>query len=791
MPKLEQGIEHHKAGRLQQAEAVYRSILAQTPDHADALHWLGVVTLQQGQAQAAADLIARAIKRRPDYAEALNNLGLALQAQERWAEAVESFTQASALAPKDADIQLNLGLTLRRQGELSAAVAAFERALALDPNDAHARNYVGLTLLAQGSPREAIDAFRRAVESAPGFAEAHYNLSNALYKAGRTADAVAAQRQLVTLQPASVPARLTLGRMLHKQGALGEAVAAYREALALKPDLAQVHTGLGDALAALGDIEAAVDAFRTALELDTDNSNARRGLVAAFHSLTPTHYQPALDQDLEACFAAPTIDPQDLAALTARQLVYKHRINERWDTERETALSQLGADTLLHTLLRRCVNVDAGLERALTALRRDRLLTYHESAGLPSGQIALIVALGLQGFHNEYVFNESAEETAAIEALAMRCGALAERARQPSAALEALLLLLAMYRPLYALGCAPTLEAIALEAWSEPVRALVARTLIEPREEEAIAPGLTSLGEAEDATSRAVRAQYEEHPYPRWLALLRLDKIDLAEQLHRAFPHFRPPAFLNGPTRVLVAGCGTGREPLSLALAYADVEIVALDLSRRSLAYAVRRARALGVENVRFVHGDLLALPRLQERFHVIQCAGVLHHMAEPLRGWRVLTELLLPGGLMKIGLYSERARALEATAQAEIHQRGLRPITKDIKAFRTSILYGDARATLGELGEGEDLYTMSACRDLLFHAQERRFSLPQIRQALDTLGLSFLGFELSVPQIAPRYRALSPDDPHMTDLTAWERFESRHPQAFAGMYVFWCQKKQ
>jgi SAM-dependent methyltransferase len=577
--------------------------------------------------------------------------------------------------------------------------------------------------------------------------------------------------------------------LLHEQGALGEAVAAYREALTLKPDLVRVHSDLGDALAALGDIEGAVDAFRTALELDSDNSNARRGLVAAFHSLTPTHYQPALDHDLEACFAAPTIDPQDLAALTARQLLYKHRIKERWDTEREAALSQLGADALLHTLLRRCVNVDAELERALTALRRERLLAYHESAALPAEQIALITALGVQGFHNEYVFNESAEETAAIEALAGRCDALAARAHPPSSALEARLLLLAMYRPLYALDCAPALAAIALEAWSEPLRELLVRTLIEPREEEAIAPGLTSLGEAKDATSRAVRAQYEEHPYPRWLALPHMERTDLAGHLHRVLPHFRPPAFLDGPVRMLVAGCGTGREPLSIALACEHIEIVALDFSRRSLAYAVRRARALGVENVRFVHADLLALPRLQERFHVIQCIGVLHHMAEPLRGWRVLTERLLPGGLMKIGLYSGRARVLEAAAQAEIRRRGLRPIATDIKAFRTSILYGDDRATLGELGEGEDLYTMSACRDLLFHAQECRFSLAQIRQALDALGLSFLGFELSVPQVAPRYRALFPGDPHMTDLAAWERFERHHPQAFAGMYVFWCQK--
>ncbi len=724
-----------------------------------------------------------------DSAQLLNR-AIALHQGGQLAQARGVYEQVLARHPGNPDALHFLGILLHQAGQPGGA-GLIRQAISSKPDVASYHNNLAKVLEDAGDLDAAARSYREGVRLEPKDADGQYNMGVILQKLGRLVEAEVCFRNAVRLKPGEFDYHYNLANVLRDQGRLEKAVREYGEAARLRPEFAEAHQVLGRVRMMLGNVEAAISAYRRALALKPDANEIRRLLASALRQLAPTGYEPELDEDIKACMEVAAVDPQILARLTAHQLIHKHRINERWDTERETALSQLGADTLLHTLLRRCVNVDAGLERALTALRRDRLLTYHESAGLPSGQIALIVALGLQGFHNEYVFNESAEETAAIEALAMRCGALAERARQPSAALEALLLLLAMYRPLYALGCAPTLEAIALEAWSEPVRALVARTLIEPREEEAIAPGLTSLGEAEDATSRAVRAQYEEHPYPRWLALLRLDKIDLAEQLHRAFPHFRPPAFLNGPTRVLVAGCGTGREPLSLALAYADVEIVALDLSRRSLAYAVRRARALGVENVRFVHGDLLALPRLQERFHVIQCAGVLHHMAEPLRGWRVLTELLLPGGLMKIGLYSERARALEATAQAEIHQRGLRPITKDIKAFRTSILYGDARATLGELGEGEDLYTMSACRDLLFHAQERRFSLPQIRQALDTLGLSFLGFELSVPQIAPRYRALSPDDPHMTDLTAWERFESRHPQAFAGMYVFWCQKKQ
>jgi hypothetical protein len=77
----------------------------------------------------------------------------------------------------------------------------------------------------------------------------------------------------------------------------------------------------------------------------------------------------------------------------------------------------------------------------------------------------------------------------------------------------------------------------------------------------------------------------------------------------------------------------------------------------------------------------------------------------------------------------------------------------------------------------------------LLFHAREQRFALPQIRAALEELGLAFIGFELPTRQMKHRYRELFPQDTRMTDLSSWQHFEQLYPGAFSGMYVFWCQK--
>jgi 2-polyprenyl-3-methyl-5-hydroxy-6-metoxy-1,4-benzoquinol methylase len=402
----------------------------------------------------------------------------------------------------------------------------------------------------------------------------------------------------------------------------------------------------------------------------------------------------------------------------------------------------------------------------------------------------LSIAIALQSFTNEYVFDVQTDEVATIDALQAQCQSMIAAQAKPSSDLETLLSLVALYRPLYTLDCARKLAAVALQDWSATMQPLIERTLLEPLEEQTIEKSIQVLGQIEDATSQAVRAQYEEHPYPRWLSLSQFEPLELGHFLERCFPHFTAPAFLNGPaTRVLVAGCGTGSEPLLMARVHAHARVVAIDLSRRSLAYAIRMGRKFEVPNVHFLQGDILDLDRLHEQFHAIVCVGVLHHMADPLRGWRALTEALLPGGVMKIGLYSERAREAVVAARKRIHDSGLKPIAADIKAFRRQILRNGGDNALADLGKSEDLYTLSTCRDLLFHISEHRFTLTQVETALTDLGLRFIGFDLSSLTVRQRYRELFPENPQMTDLSAWTRFEAQYPNTFAGMYAFWCQK--
>jgi len=242
---------------------------------------------------------------------------------------------------------------------------------------------------------------------------------------------------------------------------------------------------------------------------------------------------------------------------------------------------------------------------------------------------------------------------------------------------------------------------------------------------------------------------------------------------------------------VLVAGCGTGRHALLAAQLYRPSEMVAVDLSRASLAYAVRQAEALGIGNIAFYQADILDLPAQLAPFDVVESSGVLHHMAVPLDGWRALTDLLKPGGLMKVALYSEAARQHIVAAHNFIAAHGFTATPDGIRRCRREILARSDDPAMAKLAAARDFYSLSLCRDLIFHVQEHRFTLPQIGAAAAALGLSFLGIEPQEPRQAESYRARFPEDPRLTSLENWAAFEKDHPDCFAEMYHFWLRKPE
>jgi protein O-GlcNAc transferase len=244
-------LQHHQAGRIAQAERIYRDVLAQQPNHSGALHLLGVVAQQLGQLDTAIELIGRAIAINPVVAEYYIDLSSVLGEKGLFDEAVTAIRQAIRLKPDFAPSHYNLGNTLYRQGKFD----------------------------------EAIESYRCALKIKPDYVNAHINLGVTLCDMGRCDEAIASLRQAVRLKPDLAAAQNNLGTALCDKGELDEAIAAFRRAIELQPDLAEAHNNLASALKDQGNIDDAIACYDRAVALAPHNSGylSNRIYTLTFH----------------------------------------------------------------------------------------------------------------------------------------------------------------------------------------------------------------------------------------------------------------------------------------------------------------------------------------------------------------------------------------------------------------------------------------------------------------------------------------------------------------------------
>ena len=452
-----------------------------------------------------------------------------------------------------------------------------------------------------------------------------------------------------------------------------------------------------------------------------------------------------------------------------------------------SGLGALAADPLLRGLLETIPVNSLPFERFLTGARH-ALLEAAASTGpaAPSDLAGLpfFAALAQQCFINEYVFADGEGERLTASDCRTRLLALLDA----GAAIPPLLLLaVAAYFPLHLL---PDSHRLLKAAPTGPLAAVLRQQVVEPLEEQALRAGIPCLTSIGDDVSVAVRKQYEENPYPRWVKMPVWEQaLPFNDELRRTLP-FVPftPMFDDGAPEALVAGCGTGRDAMSVAQRFSGARVLAVDLSLSSICYAKRKTQELGLTNIRYAQADILKLDELDVTFDIIGSVGVLHHLADPFAGWRVLLSRLRPGGYMCVGLYSQLGRRQLRKARELIAARGYTSAPPDIRRFRQDVFAQETSPELQLVSKAHSFYTLSECRDLAFHVQEHRFSLPQIESFLAELGLQFLGFELE-RHVIDRYRARFPSDRYCTSLANWGRFESDNPDTFTAMYQFWIQK--
>jgi len=555
-------------------------------------------------------------------------------------------------------------------------------------------------------------------------------------------------RSILELDPHHVRALVILGDMAQQEGRNNQAIKFLNEALALDPRDIAAHDNIAIAYQSLGRRREAMQHFLQAIAL---------GLA----------------------------DPESLVKQSAAVAVPLRRCADAWPRHLSLAdlcgaqgLTLIAKEPLLLALLQSRPVSDVELEQLLTQLRRNllRAATEDRNEVLEDNELEFYCALAQQCFINEYVFALDNAERDQSRRIYEQISVTLESGGQ-IAPLD--LIAAASYLPLCGL---PKALSLLDRTWPNPLTCLLTQQVGEPLEEKSDLDKIPALTAIDDEISLRVQEQYEENPYPRWVTFPSVKSTTVANYLADTIG-LTSAALPDTISDVLVAGCGTGFHSIETAQLIANSRILAVDVSRASLAYARRKTRAAGLQNIEYAQADILKLGSIDRKFDLIESVGVLHHLADPVAGWRVLLSLLRPKGLMFVGLYSAPARKFLAAARRFVAENGYKPTAEDIRICRQSLM------VRGELPRYKDFWSMSGCRDVLFHVMEHEFTIPQIKVFLDTNRLAFRGFEQLQPGVLEQFHHQFPGA-SPCDLGAWHAFEQVNLHTFSNMYLFWVQSE-
>jgi len=422
-------------------------------------------------------------------------------------------------------------------------------------------------------------------------------------------------------------------------------------------------------------------------------------------------------------------------------------------------------------------------EKVLINIRKKILISYTDKDKISNNILDFTIGLGSQCFLNEYVYYISKEEKNKLKEL--------KKTINNNKNQDYKLALISCYQSLSSINN----EMINLNNYvskNKEFNNLVDLQFKELIEEKKISKEIKKIGNIKDSISKEVKNQYELNPYPRWRynSYSKENKLNFLSVINsEIFPikiKSNIAKLKNKKINILIAGCGTGIQILE-ASRYRNCDITAIDLSNASISYAKRKVDEYGFKNVNFIEMDLLDLASLNQRFDLIECSGVLHHMNDPTKGLSNLYDVLEPRGFLKLGLYSKYAREEILKARDLIKEKNIKPDVDGIRSFRNEVLNGEIKQ-LNEITDWSDFYSTSMCRDLCFHSHEKCYSLIEIKEMLKVSNLEFLGFTLS-KEIKDKYQIDNKDMDSLKDLELWDKFENSNPNSFREMYQFWARK--
>lgn len=772
---LERAIQAHKSGDLKRAEYLYNALLQTLPTHGDANHNLGVLYSSTGRAEQAMKLFRNAHENHPKIFKFWKSHISALLNLDRRHEAEKAIMMAHSQGLSDAELFKLDELLNQDNAVFLKNISSFDPSTLFD-------------LFNQDKFKEAIYEARSLIAKYPNDYSIWNILGAANFKLGNNDDALRAFQEVVRLNPKTAEGYNNLGTSLRISGKKDDAISSYEKAILYKPNYFEAHLNLANTFLESNEKHNAIEAYKGALKYNPDNEDAYRNLGFALKGLRLIKADPFLSGLILTLLRQKNfVRPRDIS-IAALSLIKLDPKFKKYLIRKDAGMTAASVDELIDTFIEQPLLVelmkttpipDPKIENVFRALRA-YFLSSAKSSKNSKNYYEVQSAIALQCFINEYVYSVSADERQRLTELKLKIAEKLENGEAPSISE---ILCIASYEPLHTLN----LSKKILER--PEIKEVLQVQVLNFKTEQKIKLEIPKIKEITDTVSSTVRLQYEENPYPKWVntGLDNYPKTlsDVTSRLGLRLSNELP---LNDASpRILIAGCGTGQHSLSTASRYLNSQIVAIDLSLDSLAYAIRKTEELGFENIEYKHLDILNVGEIGECYDLIESVGVLHHMHDPYTGWEQLVKVLKPGGVMKIGLYSSAARQGIKRFRNNVKSNAKANIDSYIREEREKLLNSES-LDHKRICLSLDFYSLSECRDLLFHEQEHTFDLNQIQNYLQKLGLNFCGFEATAAIDA--FQKVYDGANDVYNLNKWDQFEKQNPLCFSGMYQFWCQRK-
>lgn len=441
----------------------------------------------------------------------------------------------------------------------------------------------------------------------------------------------------------------------------------------------------------------------------------------------------------------------------------------------------LTTDTRFIKLLRIIPFPNRDIEYFLVNVRKQLLLQALTKGQIDDDYIEICISIVHQNHINEHVHYISDEEKQFIDDLKSLLSLQMNDSNWSPAVSEAVIVLLGLYEPMR--NIFEQLDSPENFEWPDSIKSIIQTDLLDWRTQLKLGRDIPNLTPISIETPIEVINQYHTNPYPKWRNCHMQAAVSLGKIIEYLCPQAKIPEIAYTPNlKVLIAGCGTGKQAIESSMVLPKAKITAFDLSRTSLGYAKFKANQLKVTRIDFYQGDILCLDSLDEKFDLIECCGVLHHMPDPDRGLKQLISRLTPNGIIRIDLYSRLARQDVIERKQQIQELNLVTDIDTIRRFRWAVL---AQNTDTAMLKFRDFYNTSECRDLLFHTHEKQYSLIEIGEMLKANSLRFIAMHCDENRYHLFKQKFPSDD--ATAIEKWHLLEQENPFMFAGMYSFWC----